>query len=172
MYIKNANGTVFEGTQEQLNSYAIYGSRQATKQEVKEYFGGTITEIEDENIVTVEATEQAPVEDSPDIDLAPVITNDEPPLTEEVKTVQDDNTDTVLTTGETPPVAPKEKPLSKMVRAELVAKLLEVNPDFPALESATNAQIKQEIEQALVELVKVESTDETPPADGDKYETK
>jgi hypothetical protein len=47
--------------------------------------------------------------------------------------------------------APKEKPLSKMVRAELVAKLLEVNPHFVAIEDATNDEIRTEIKQALID---------------------
>jgi hypothetical protein len=107
--------------------------------------------------ITVEATEPTPVvtpivpEVKSEVEAkveTPVTapTADEAPATDEVKT------DPVPATNETEPtpaVEPKEKPLSRMNRAELVAKLLEVNPHFPAIEDATNAEIKKEIEQAL-----------------------
>ena len=121
--IKNQNGTMFEADESNFRNYEPYGSVIATKSEWEEYCNPS-------GVVTVEAEEAPKTEE----------VTEPTPAVEDVK-------DEVVPTDEV-----KEKPISRMNRAELVAKLLDVNPHFPAIEDATNDEIRTEIKQAL-ELV-------------------
>jgi hypothetical protein len=166
--IKNLNGTLFETDESNFRNYEPYGSTLATQKEWEEYCNPNV-------VATVEAdetpvkTEEAPKTDeivpTPEVKFAPEpqvepISEVKPeikfaPEPEPVLEVKSETkTDEVTAETEPEPVteeAPKEKPLSKMVRAELVAKLLEVNPHFVAIEDATNDEIRTEIKQALID---------------------
>lgn len=128
-YIKHLSGLIFEGSDAQLREYSSYGSVEATAEEWDEYCHPGV-------VATVEAVEETKTDE---VIPAPEVTP-ETPVVEKGK---------VETTTE--PVVESVN-LTDLTKEELKAKLLEVNPHFPAIEKATKAEIIKEIEQATTNL--------------------